>query len=248
MNNDKASPVALEQVVADLAHELYAMAQGPQPIEDAVAAIAKRLASFEAAPVAPLLMQDENSGRDGRRYNEWHASRPDARLNAREAAAAMEVQGADWWYDLASRHATADWNCDQPDGYLNAVKALVEDALASTAATPTAPSAVTDEQIDSAFYGWCPYDGKQRTDREIFAAGYRAALLAIFNAFMPRWTALAASPSCEQSAAHAEAETLDVCTDADNCTRCKTARKFRGDTEHAGIPVGNSFGAKGAAS
>lgn len=75
-----------------------------------------------------------------------------------------------------------------------------------------------------------------------------AQRLAIFNAFMPRWTALAASPSCEQSAAHAEAETLDVCTDADNCTRCKTARKFRGDTEHAGIPVGNSFGAKGAAS
>lgn len=34
----------------------------------------------------PLLMQDENSGKDGRRYNEWHASRPDARLNAREAA------------------------------------------------------------------------------------------------------------------------------------------------------------------
>jgi len=37
----------------------------------------------------PLLMQDENSGRDGRRYNEWHASRPDARLNAREAAEAI---------------------------------------------------------------------------------------------------------------------------------------------------------------
>jgi hypothetical protein len=40
----------------------------------------------------PLLMQDENSGRDGRRYNEWHASRPDARLNAREAAAAVSQE------------------------------------------------------------------------------------------------------------------------------------------------------------
>jgi len=38
------------------------------------------------------LMQDENSGRDGRRYNEWHASRPDARLNAREAAASIAGQ------------------------------------------------------------------------------------------------------------------------------------------------------------
>lgn len=36
-----------------------------------------------------LLLQDENSGREGRRYNEWHASRPDARMNAREAAAAL---------------------------------------------------------------------------------------------------------------------------------------------------------------
>lgn len=42
---------------------------------------------------APLLMQDENSGRDGRRYNEWHASRPDARLNAREAAAQAGEKG-----------------------------------------------------------------------------------------------------------------------------------------------------------
>lgn len=43
----------------------------------------------EDAQTEALLMQDENSGRDGRRYNEWHASRPDARLNAREAAAAL---------------------------------------------------------------------------------------------------------------------------------------------------------------
>lgn len=32
------------------------------------------------------LMQDEDSGRDGRRYNEWFASRLDARLRARESA------------------------------------------------------------------------------------------------------------------------------------------------------------------
>lgn len=37
-------------------------------------------------PASTLLLQDESSGREGRRYNEWHASRPDAKLNAREAA------------------------------------------------------------------------------------------------------------------------------------------------------------------
>lgn len=41
-----------------------------------------------------LLLQDENSGRDGRRYNEWHASRPDAGLNAREAAEAVRAAAA----------------------------------------------------------------------------------------------------------------------------------------------------------
>lgn len=45
-----------------------------------------------ASDPPPILMQDENSGRDGRRYNEWHASRPDARRNAREAAASKGAQ------------------------------------------------------------------------------------------------------------------------------------------------------------
>lgn len=47
-----------------------------------------------AAPAEPepLLLQDENSGREGRRYNEWHATRPDARLNAREAAGAIDAR------------------------------------------------------------------------------------------------------------------------------------------------------------
>lgn len=35
------------------------------------------------------LMQDENSGRDGRRYNEWHAGKPEARRLARNAAEAI---------------------------------------------------------------------------------------------------------------------------------------------------------------
>ena len=36
------------------------------------------------------------------------------------------------WYDLASRHATRDWNSE---GYLDSVKALVIDALASSTTT-----------------------------------------------------------------------------------------------------------------
>ena len=43
------------------------------------------------AKVAPVgarrpLMQDENSGKDGRRFNEWLANRSDSRRRAREAA------------------------------------------------------------------------------------------------------------------------------------------------------------------
>lgn len=39
-------------------------------------------------------------------------------------------------------------------------------------------------------------------------------------------------------------DTLDVCTDSDNCNRCKTHPKHRGSIDHAGIPVGKSYGAK----
>jgi hypothetical protein len=41
----------------------------------------------------------------------------------------------------------------------------------------------------------------------------------------------------------ATTSTLDVCTDSDNCNRCKTAMRHRGSLDHAGIPVGNSYGA-----
>lgn len=110
MNDDKISPVAPEQVVAAgsptagmTLGERIAHVGGRENAQGyiefgsvmAVDAFIKHVlrdlpiaASPEVAPAAPLLMQDENSGRDGRRYNEWHASRPDARLNAREAAAA----------------------------------------------------------------------------------------------------------------------------------------------------------------
>lgn len=52
-----------------------------------VNACLERIDAVLARPT--MLLQDENSGREGRRYNEWHASRPDARLNAREAAASI---------------------------------------------------------------------------------------------------------------------------------------------------------------
>ena len=43
-------------------------------------------------------------------------------------AASLREQDFDWWLELASRHATADWNNEKPCGYLSAVKALVLDA------------------------------------------------------------------------------------------------------------------------
>lgn len=43
----------------------------------------------------------------------------------------------DQWLGLADLHANADWNCEKPDGFLNAVKALCADfAAITTAAVP----------------------------------------------------------------------------------------------------------------
>lgn len=61
----------------------------------------------------------------------------DRERQAGEAVAYSE----DWWYDLASRHANDDWGSNQPDGFMNSVKALVADALASI----PAPQAVQAE-------------------------------------------------------------------------------------------------------
>lgn len=54
--------------------------------------MAKDLTEFADTAIAARLLQDEDSGREGRRYSRWLASRPDARLNAREAAAVIEIK------------------------------------------------------------------------------------------------------------------------------------------------------------
>jgi len=53
----------------------------------------------------------------------------------------------------------------------------------------------------------------------------------------------ASAPAAEVAQPVMDATTLDVCTDPNNCKRCKTAMRHRGNLDHAGIPVGNSFGA-----
>jgi len=45
------------------------------------------------------------------------------------SAPQSRLDNEDWWLSLAGRHANQDWNSENPDGYLNAVKALVRDAL-----------------------------------------------------------------------------------------------------------------------
>lgn len=57
----------------------------------------------------------------------------------------------DEWLALAERHIRADWNSEQPDGYLNAVKALVQDAVSLTrasAATVAEPTHPDDAAVD----------------------------------------------------------------------------------------------------
>lgn len=59
----------------------------------------------------------------------------------------------DEWLALAERHIRADWNSEQPDGYLNAVKALVQDAMsltrasAATVGEPNARRPLTADEV-----------------------------------------------------------------------------------------------------
>jgi hypothetical protein len=52
----------------------------------------------------------------------------------------------DQWLALAERHLNSDWNSDKPDGYLNAVKALVRDALSTAGVPPREAQHPNDEQ------------------------------------------------------------------------------------------------------
>ena len=63
----------------------------------------------------------------------------------------------DQWLDLARRHVMADWNADEPDGYLNAIKAVCADYTAQAealraqragVATPAAPAQPGQERGD----------------------------------------------------------------------------------------------------
>jgi hypothetical protein len=52
-------------------------------------------------------------------------------VRAPVAAATSDAEhDENWWHDLAARHATRDWNAE---GYLGSVKALVKDAITSSA-------------------------------------------------------------------------------------------------------------------
>lgn len=50
---------------------------------------------------------------------------------ARGVLAVDGIFTEDEWVTLAQTHVGQDWNCEKPDGYLNAVKELVRDAFAT---------------------------------------------------------------------------------------------------------------------
>jgi hypothetical protein len=126
------------------------------------------LARFGTRPAAePLLLQDENSGRDGRRYNEWHASRPDARLNAREAAAAIAaepiqsgsaVDFEQWWLAEVAANGGVPIGAD----YKHWAKAGFE--LRGDARAPAAPAEADPQveyELDRAFKEGMAYEAKR---------------------------------------------------------------------------------------
>lgn len=64
------------------------------------------------------------------------------------AAELPEALTEDQWLDLAQRHAMADWNSDEADGYLNAIKAVCVDYAAQVSALSAAQTeALKDHQI-----------------------------------------------------------------------------------------------------
>ena len=125
-------------------------------------------------------MADDTALREAQKALEWHYQNPhpsdltglrqkeDARCalaldrlasrTGQDTEPVQEMVGAlpaltdDEWYDLAQRHATDDWNCDQPDGYLNSIKAVVRDALA--ASSNRSPAELIDDARDAARYQW----------------------------------------------------------------------------------------------
>lgn len=104
------------------------------------------LSTSKQAGAEPLLMQDENSGKDGRRYNEWHASRPDARLNAREAAQAAVMPAAP--SDAAKMADRLDWAATSAN-FTDVVMTMqaASRLLRSLTQPTTVQQAPTDEQI-----------------------------------------------------------------------------------------------------
>ncbi|AQW32692.1 hypothetical protein B0B51_23205 (plasmid) [blood disease bacterium A2-HR MARDI] len=104
------------------------------------AAVSAIRAQADAQPVATVVAVDEYGPR-----LEWEKHWVEligAKLYTHPEASAPGLSD-DEWLALAERHANADWNSAQPDGYLNAVKALVQDATSLTrasAATVAEPS------------------------------------------------------------------------------------------------------------
>lgn len=56
------------------------------------------------------------------------------------AAELPEALTDDQWIDLAERHAMADWDSDNPDGYLNAIKAVCADYAGHVGAMQAQPA------------------------------------------------------------------------------------------------------------
>jgi len=124
---------------------LRALSQNPQAAIDAFGIewagwCATTALQALAAPVSPQPLDVKAVARIGQDGRPFMICRPGTKFPVGTPlyAAPLDVEALrrdtermteDEWYDLAQRHVNADWNSDQPDGYLNAVKALVRDAM-----------------------------------------------------------------------------------------------------------------------
>ncbi|NKF57509.1 hypothetical protein GO299_04718 [Ralstonia solanacearum] len=100
------------------------------------------------ADARPVAWMDDGSTRNGSESTSYRVVTDATKRNMPSAAAQAYTTplythpkasapglSEDAWLALAERHIKADWNSDEPDGYLNAVKALVQDAMLLTRAS-----------------------------------------------------------------------------------------------------------------
>lgn len=161
----------------------------------------------------------------------------------RASAAPSPGLSEDEWLALAERHIRADWNSEQPDGYLNAVKALVQDAMSLTRASAATVGEASklgltgDRLTEEKAAHIMQRDGYEVTGYVLAQPdGRRCIVEKSAVRWLNKdqmWEVMHPSEAAQQQAE--PVHEADYCTES-NCRRCNTPKALRTpDMDHAGL-------------